>query len=208
MDVYTDLGGVTETRTITPGLRLAMSDGGAFVLEYRDRFERVTVPFPIAGVEVPLGDFDFGELSVSYTVPASHALSGRASVTRGGFYDGDRTSLSASLMYRPNPHWQISAGAQRNDLELAGEEFTANLYNARVRYARNTRGFASVFAQYNQASEELVTNARINLIHAPLSDVFLVFTERRDLGFGDEGEARRGLVERGITLKVTRLLAF
>jgi hypothetical protein len=208
MDVYTDLGGVTETRTITPGLRLAMSDGGAFVLEYRDRFERVTVPFPVAGVDVPLGDFDFGEVSVSYTVPASHALSGRASVTRGGFYDGDRTSLSASLMYRPNPHWQISAGAQRNDLELAGEEFTANLYNARVRYARNTRAFASLFAQYNQASEELVTNARINLIHAPLSDVFLVFTERRDLGFGDEGDARRGLVERGLTLKVTRLLAF
>jgi hypothetical protein len=208
VDVYTDLGGVTETRTFTPGLRLGMSDGGAFVLEYRDRFERVVEPFPIAGVEVPVGDFDFSEFSLSYTVPASHALSGRASVTRGGFYDGDRTSLSASLLYRPSPHWQISAGAQRNDLELAGEAFTANLYNARVRYSRNTRAFASVFAQFNQASEELVTNARVNLIHAPLSDVFLVFTERRDLGFGDDGETRGGLVERGVTLKVTRLLAF
>ena len=208
VDIYTDLGGVTETRTITPGMRLGMSDGGAFVIEYRNRFERVVEPFPLAGVEVPIGDFDFDEISVSYTVPASHALSGRASLTRGGFYDGERTSVGASLLYRPSPQVQISAGAQRTDLELAGEVFTANLYNARVRYSHNTRAFATLFAQYNQASEELVTNARINLIHAPLSDVFLVFTERRDLGFGDEGDTRRGLVERGITLKVTRLLAF
>ena len=208
VDVYTDLDGATETRRITPGLRFGMRDGGALVLEYRNRFERVVEPFPIAGVQVPIGNFDFDEISVSYTVPASHALSGRASLTRGGFYDGDRTSVSASLLYRPNPRVQISVGAQRNDLELAGETFTANLYDARLRYARNTRAFASLFAQYNQASEELVTNARINLIHAPLSDVFLVFTERRNLGFGDEGQERRGLVERGITLKVTRLLAF
>jgi hypothetical protein len=60
------------------------------------------------------------------------------------------------------------------------------------------------FVQYNEATEELIGNARFNLIHAPLSDIFLVYTERRTLASG----APEGVLERGITLKVTKLLAF
>ncbi len=55
--------------------------------------------------------------------------------------------------------------------------------------------------QYNRATEQLVTNVRLNIIHAPLSDVFLVFSERRDVGAGD-------VLERAVTLKVTKLFAF
>ena len=35
--------------------------------------------------------------------------------------------------------------------------------------------------QYNALSQVLVTNLRLNFIHAPLSDVFLVYSEQRDL---------------------------
>ena len=34
--------------------------------------------------------------------------------------------------------------------------------------------------QYNETTDEVQTNVRFNLIHAPLSDVFLVYSERRD----------------------------
>jgi hypothetical protein len=60
------------------------------------------------------------------------------------------------------------------------------------------------FVQYNESTDELITNARFNLIHAPLSDLFLVLTERRALA----DDAPEAVIERGITLKVTRLLAF
>jgi hypothetical protein len=205
VDVYTNTGsGVMETRTINPGFITTFIDGGTLELSYRDRFERVLSPFPIAGQSVPVGVYDFNEFAATYTVPASHALSGSLSLTRGGFFDGDRNSLGAQLLYRPNVHWQLSGGVQRNELELAGEAFTADLYSVRVRYAHDTRTFASVFVQYNEAAEEVVTNARFNLMHAPLSDVFLVFTERRSTA-GGPGSA---VLERGITLKVTQLLAF
>jgi hypothetical protein len=55
--------------------------------------------------------------------------------------------------------------------------------------------------QYVRDTDELVTNVRLNYIHAPLSDLFLVLTERRNL-------AEDALIERAITLKVTKLLAF
>lgn len=47
----------------------------------------------------------------------------------------------------------------------------------------------------------MITNLRANLIHAPLSDLFLLYIERRDTS----GE---GVLERFVTLKVTRLLIF
>ena len=59
--------------------------------------------------------------------------------------------------------------------------------------------------QYNESTDQLQTNIRFNLIHAPLSDVFVVYSERRVLS-PKQGEA--ALVDRGITLKVTKLLAF
>ena len=60
------------------------------------------------------------------------------------------------------------------------------------------------FVQYNQATDELITNARFNFIHAPLSDLFLVYAERRTFA----GDAVQTLLDRGLTLKVTKLVAF
>ncbi len=62
----------------------------------------------------------------------------------------------------------------------------------------------SAFLQYNRSADELVTNLRVNFIHAPLSDVFLVFTERRDLADG----VRDRIIDRVLTVKFTRLFAF
>jgi hypothetical protein len=47
----------------------------------------------------------------------------------------------------------------------------------------------------------MVTNLRANLIHAPLSDLFLLYTERRDTKGG-------GVLQRFFTMKLTRLLIF
>jgi hypothetical protein len=203
LDLYTNLGnGITETRSVAPGFITTFIDGGTLELVWRDRFERVLAPFAVAGRQVPLGSYDFEEFSATYTVPASHALSGRVSLTRGGFFDGTRNSVGLQALYRPNVHWQISGGVQRNQLEVAGEPLDADLYNLRLDYAHDTRTFTSVFIQYNDAADELVANARFNLMHAPLSDVFLVFTERRSMA----GEG--AVLERGLTLKVTQLMTF
>ena len=75
------------------------------------------------------------------------------------------------------------------------------MYGARVTWGLNTRAFSSAFVQYNAEARELFTNVRINIIHAPLSDVFLVYTERRSTGGG-------GVLDRLISFKVTQLLSF
>lgn len=53
---------------------------------------------------------------------------------------------------------------------------------------------------YDAPSNTIVTSARVNFRSAPLSDIFLVFTNRRDQQTGALGE-------RTVALKVTRMLA-
>ena len=98
---------------------------------------------------------------------------------------------------RLRPGW----AATINDLTLASRSFRADAFGSRLRLAASTHLFASAFVQYVKSTDELVANVRLNYIHAPLSDVFLVFTERRDL-------ERDMLTERVLTLKITKLLTF
>jgi len=204
LDVFTNLRGALETRSIKPGVSVLFGDGGTVSVEVSDRYERLFEPTRIAGAEVASGTYRWRETTARYVAAGSHRLSGVFSVSRGDFYDGRRTSLSATTRVRPNAHFSLDLAAQHNDLELGGTAFTADLFSARFRWARDVRTFFMAFVQYNQATDELITNARFNFIHAPLSDLFLVYTERRTFADG----AVRTLLERGLTLKVTKLVSF
>ena len=205
VNLFSDPGWALESREIKPGLGVAFLDSGILTMEYTASYERLAEATPIAGVAVPEGEYDFGAFTTSYQSNLGRKLGGKISVTRGGFFDGDRTSVTGSVTLRPSAHLFVEGTAQRNRLTLAGRAFDANLFGGRVRYAYDTRTFLSAFVQYNESSDQMQTNIRFNLIHAPLSDVFLVYSERRDR-HPEPGDA--ALVDRAITLKVTKLLAF
>ena len=205
VDAYSDLEWVLETRRITPGLGISFLDSSTLTLEYAATYERLAEGTRIVGATVPAGEYDFGAFTATYQSNLGRRVGGRVSLTRGGFFDGERTSLGGSLTVRPSARLFVEASAQRNRLTLAGRSFDANLFAGRIRLARDTRTFLSAFVQYNESADELQTNVRFNLIHAPLSDLFLVYSERRN-PTPDDGDA--ALIDRAITLKFTKLLAF
>ena len=196
-----NVDGVLETRWVTPGFGVAFRDGSTLTFEYEDRFERLFDLTDIAGEDVPAGDYSFGTASADYQSSGARRLSGGIGISRGDFYDGRRTSIDASVNFRPSPHFSVEAFGQHNDLTLAGRSFRADVFGGRLRYAASTRFFASTFVQYIESTDELVSNIRLNYIHAPLSDIFVVLTERRSL-------SGAGTAERVLTVKATRLLAF
>ena len=203
-DTYTNLSGAIETRSVEAGTVFSLNQGGQVTFTVADRSERLFEDTRIAGVTVQEGTYDWVEPAVRIATPGNYAVSVSGSVRWGDFYDGTRKTISGDLTFRPTAHLSFDVGAQHNDLNLGGSAFTADLFSGRVRYAHNTRTFFMAFVQYNEAAEELIANARFNLVHSPLSDVFLVYTERRSLADG----VTDTVLERGITLKITKLLAF
>ena len=159
----------------------------------------------ILGVPIPAGDYQFDLMSVSYNANGGRVLSGSASYSAGQFFDGDRASVSGTLSFRPNEHLLVEGTLQRNRIELGGTPIEADLFRGRAQFGYNTRTFLSAFVQYNRVAQELLTNVRFNLIHAPLSDIFVVFSERRRTGVTT---GQPSVIDRGLTVKVTRLVQF
>lgn len=200
-DYITDPASNLETRTGTAGLGVTFDDGSTLASELVDRYERLDEPFAVSGgASVASGSYAFREGRISYGSSLGRALAAKVSLSGGGFFDGDRRSVGVGATWRASYRMTLELRADHNDIRLPAGDFTAALYGARIRYSHSTRLFGSAFVQYNEALDQMVTNLRANLIHAPLSDLFLVYTERRDLG----GEVQ----ERLLAVKLTKMVAF
>ena len=198
-----DLEDVLQTRLIRGGLGLDLLGTGLVNVTVTDRFERLSSPFGLReDIAIPEGAYDWTEWNVSYTSDQGRSLSGRVVLTGGEFWTGDRTSVAVAGDWRLSPFLSLQADVGHNSVSLPEGSFTADVFGARLKYAPTARLAAAAFIQYNEAADELVTNVRVNFIHAPLSDLFLVYTDRRKTGTGASALARM------ITVKFTRLLEF
>jgi hypothetical protein len=198
----TDLTGRLESASVRGALGFSFPDRSAVNLSANRQFERLVSPFEIRpGTFIPVGDYTFHEASLSYRSSQGRSLSGNVGVSGGEFYDGTRFTVTGGLRWQPDYRLILELGATHNSLDVQDTRFTADLYSARAQYAVSTVLNFTGFVQYNADVDEVITNLRANFVHAPLSDIFLLYTERRPGGRG-------GPMERFVTLKVTRLLVF
>jgi len=202
VDHIADLRGQLATRTVQAGVDLLFQPDGNVKFDVKDQFDRLDAPFTVVpGYAVPIGAYAWREAEVSYTTGRARRVFGTATYTTGGFYDGTRRAAGATVTWRPRYDLMVEANYTRNDLSLASGDVLADIGRVRVRYAWSTKLFGSAFVQYNAQSATWVTNARLNYRYAPLSDLFLVYTDRRNAETGVLGE-------RTLALKFTRMLAF
>jgi hypothetical protein len=61
--------------------------------------------------------------------------------------------------------------------------------------------FLNALLQYNTDARQWSSNVRLNIIHRPLSDLFLVYNERHDSRSGE-------VLNRALIAKMTYLIAF
>jgi hypothetical protein len=201
MSYITDRESVLDTRNASAGFDVEYVDGGRLQLRYNDRFERLDEPFRVlTDAEIPVGDYSFNEMSASYQSSAGRALSGRVTAGRGGYYNGTRRSIDLGIAWRPSFRLGFDLSTNYNDISLPNGSFTASVYGARARVGLSTRLLGSAFFQYNAATEQWVTNLRLNFLHGPLSHFYIVYSERRDT-------AGR-MLESVVTAKLTKLVAF
>ena len=81
----------------------------------------------------------------------------------------------------------------------------ADLVTFRGNYSFSTTQFLDALSQYDAGSHRLNANVRFNVIHHPLSDLFIVFNEQRFTTLQNGVSVPPG---RGLTVKVTQMVAF
>jgi hypothetical protein len=153
------------------------------------------------GIYVEPGRYDFKEHFLLANSNAAAPFSMNLRYGTGEFYDGYRRNYTVGGTLRMNEHFNVSLSDQINDIDLPSGSFTTHLVTGRVNYYFNTKVFVNALVQYNTDTNQWSSNVRLDIIHRPLSDIYLVYNERHDSRSG-------ALVSRAVIAKMTYLLAF
>jgi hypothetical protein len=112
----------------------------------------------------------------------------------GSYYNGTKTTLGASINYRAQPYGSIAITASYNDISLPEPYNSAKLFliGPRLDLTFTDTLFLTSFVQYNNQIDNMNVNIRFQWRYAPVSDLFIVYTENSFPG--DYKIKNRGLV--------------
>lgn len=176
-------------------LGTAFQSGDFIAVVPSQSYERVVRPFPIGpGTTVKPGEYDWKALTVGIRSYNGRKASANLSVSRGGFYDGDKTTITVNGDLRPNKTLSLNPSYQVNDVALSAGAFVTHLFGLRANVSFSTNLLTSAFAQYNSAGQLAATQVRVNYIFRTIDNVFLVYNETRYTDGVFDGRANKSLV--------------
>ena len=143
-------------------------------------FSRIDDAFDLGeGVIVPAGDYDAHRFGWFAGTSRNRMVSLSSQAFLQSFFGGRVDMISGDVTVNPNANIELTVGYTHNRVDVPGGAFTADLARFRLGYAFSTNLFANVLLQYNERDDRLSVNVRINFIHRPGSDLFIVFNEER-----------------------------
>jgi hypothetical protein len=157
-------------------------NGASLTIQYNRYFERLDESFRVSGVTVDAGDYDFWDWQFSFNSNPARRISYNAAYSPQKFWNGDRTDMSAGIGVRVTSQLATSVRFSRNDVELPGGDFNADIGSMQLDYAFSPNMSLRTITQYNSSSEQWSTSARFRYIYRPGSDIYIVYDDvRRDL---------------------------
>jgi hypothetical protein len=194
--------GSLETRAQDGTIGITFENNSSITFVTTQTFDRLVRPFRIrSNVSIPAGDYRYLMYSSRFSTNQSRKISGNGDVTWGDFWSGRQRSYRGDLTFKPNMHLNVDLTYNRNDVTLATGSFTTNLVGTRLIYGFSPRAFFNAFIQYNADTHQVSSNLRFNFKHGPLSDVYVVYNDRRET-------VRGHILERAFIVKVTNLFSF
>lgn len=147
-------------------------------VEFNQQFERLEDSFFIRpDAEIPAADYTFSQIRLSGETDSSRRLYGSGRAATGEFFHGNRTDFGGTIGFRQSQHLALEGGINHSliDLPIDNGAFDATTLSLSVLGAVNRKLFAKALIQYDNFSRDVQANIRIDWIHTPGSDLFLVF---------------------------------
>ena len=210
--------GQTDTRAWTGRFGTEFENSDALSLEVTHEHQVLRVPFTPAGspAAIPPGAYTFPNVSASYAFGAQRRAAGAITLEGGRYYDGDIRSVTigpggmSPARIAVLQRLAVEPTLSVSRIERAAGSYTVRLARTRVDYAFTPLMFVSALVQYSSTDRAFSTNLRYRWEFAPGSELFLVYTDERDMT-----EDRfvtpttvRGLKNRVLVFKVNRLFRY
>jgi hypothetical protein len=194
--------GIHETGVLNGGIEAILETRDKIGLKVIQNKEKLTAGFTLGnGVEIQKGNYRDRKISFSARTNQSRGVWGNFALSKGDYFGGNKTSMSGSIGKQFSNHLTLYGSANQNIIFMSSQgEFTANVYGFTAEVALNRKWFGKAIIQYDNFSEQLQLYCRINWIHTPGSDLFIVLNQRYDLS-----EGKNDLFQNTQVLKLTYL---
>ncbi|NKB88227.1 MAG: hypothetical protein GKS06_08410 [Acidobacteria bacterium] len=138
------------------------------------------------------------EVQLEFRSDQSRVVWVSALYTWGSFWDGRKKNWEFGSGFRLGARFNAAVSVNLNDITLSGGAFKTTLVSSRLAYDFNTKLALSGLFQYDNLTDQFLSNVRLRYNYEPLSDIFLVYNESRLT----ENPA---LIDRALILKITKL---
>ena len=187
----------------------------SFSADFRNNYIRLLAPFDptnTGGLQLAKGeDFNWNEVGATFTSDNRKMLNVALTGRYGGYYNGNRLTLNGELNYRVQPYGSLALVTTFNDISLPSPYNSARLLliGPRFDFTFTDNLFFTSFIQYNNQIDNLNLNLRFQWRFAPVSDLFIVYTENSyasDIlgnSFGDPYSGNYHVKNRGLVVKIS-----
>ncbi len=202
---YENLRGEMTAKNLHSGYTFFLSDGGFMELSVNPNFQRIDSPFRIspAIAPIPAGSYGWTEYQWKGGTNASRPLSASYTFISGGLWSGRQRTQQVVVSARPSAQLLASMGVSHTEATLRQPDasFEALLWTTRANYSFTTNMFFDALTQYDPRRHLLNANLRFNVIHHPLSDLFIVLNHQK---FTTPDAPNTGF---GVIVKLTQMLS-
>lgn len=125
-------------------------------------------------VYIQPGSYDFGETELSLNSAGQREFSGGITYRTGDFFNGERVNISGSFSWNQSRYFVASINYDWNDIELPQGNFTTRLSSVNTQVAFSPTLYWITLAQYDNISEEIGINTRLQWIPRAGQEGFIV----------------------------------
>jgi hypothetical protein len=146
-------------------------------------FIKLQTPFdPTNTGSLPLAandKFNWNEMGISFTSDIRKSFNWLVSSRYGGYYNGTKWMIDGELYYRVQPYGSLAIITTYNNISMPSPYKSAQfiLIGPKIDLTFTDKLFLTSFVQYNNQIDNINFNLRFQWRFAPVSDLFIVYTE-------------------------------
>ena len=111
-----------------------------------------------------------------------------------GFFGGNHHELRIQPQIALNDTLSLNVGYALDDVKMPWGNFTSHVLNNRINYAFSNRWLTSATIQYSNLRKLVNYRLRLNYIHRPGDDLFIIYNEGRNVAEESDGFLGRSIM--------------
>tara|TARA_B110000495_G_scaffold202737_1_gene223720 strand:+ start:388 stop:2532 length:2145 start_codon:yes stop_codon:yes gene_type:complete len=190
---YWEKGAVSTDRYNSLYYKVQMNNSSYFGAKLVNQQTRLENPFDVVNKGTPIesGNYLYSSGEIFYYSDYRKAFTYSGKVNFGQFYKGNKLTMNATLDYRFRPKATVGLNFTRNEIRFpeGQQDGFITLIGAQFKISFNKNMHWATFVQYNTQADNFNINSRIQWRVAPMSDIFLTYTDNYDIVFNQKNKA-------------------